>query len=223
MLIMRCWKFISYFSTLILCAGCYGYYHLNVSRPEAQHSPIKIDSNGVVSLNDVRLALRPSNRVEISYGAVVVGVKSDTSIEPNRKSAYYPGDLRRGPLDYFYVELMLETHLSDVKLLPDQIFLIKKNGERVAPASYLAPLEAYGKYNYGLDLCKPNLEKIRSLQGTILLPPNVQNCLAIRYNTSFIPPEEAFSIEVQGLTIDGVRVVVPKINFSFAEFDLAHN
>lgn len=215
-------KAVSFVGFLFFLSGCwYAVDRYYVSDAVIDSGELQIKRDGRLSLNGVFLIVRPANALH-AYSAE----------DEAYSYGYYEefGYGRTKTPDYFIFEILLQTGNADVILAPDKISL-KVDNQEINAASYFSLERRYSRSDMfvgslsAVKLCKSPGAKSWSGENPLKssdeipsnkrmkLERNTDYCFAIKFKVPPPNPRKNFSIDINGININGDEVQIPLIKY----------
>lgn len=215
----RIFRFFIGFVSLIFANGCVSVNEYFVSKPTVDSDGIHITQNGVIKLGRATIAIRPANAILNSSGGGIlfpfVHYKPD---EYTFNSLYYK-DGPSSSVDYFVLEIIISPANNHVVFVPRSVILRLQEGSEVIPVSYKKLSIQRGWYSvyypkYFVELChQQEGAKDNDSSLPVQLSGKSDICLAIKYKVTPPDPRMGFSIQINGLTLNGEKINMPIIKF----------
>lgn len=216
-------KAVSSVVLLISLSGCwYAVEHYYVSDVLVDSEELQIKRNGTLSLKDVQLVVRPANALHVY-----------SPTDEAYSYGYYEdfGYGRMKTPDYFIFEILVRSSNADVVIAPEKI-TIKLDNQEINAVSYFSLEQRYSGSDMfvgslrAVSLCKrpgakswsgenplKSLNEIPS-NRRMKLERNVDYCFAIKFKAPPPNPRTSFSIDINGININGDDVRIPMIKYT---------
>jgi hypothetical protein len=224
-------KVISSVIFVISLSSCwYAVDHYYISDVVVNSEALQIKRNGSLSLRGVRLVVRPAN-----------ALRTYSTTDEAYPYGYYEdfGYGRRETPDYFIFEILVRSGNADVVITPEKIILNVDN-QKINAASYFSLEQRYSDSDMfvgslrAVSLCKradakswsgedPLKSSNEILSNRILkLDRNTDYCFAIKFKTHPPNPRTSFSIDVDGININGDDIQIPTIKYMPGTYTFRH-
>jgi hypothetical protein len=208
---------------MFLLSGCwYAVDRYYVSDAVIDNGELQIERNGSLSLNGILLIARPANALHVyspTDEAYSYGYYEDS------------GYGRMKTPDYFIFEILLQTGNADVIIAPDKIAL-KVDSQEINAMSYFSLERRYSRLDMFVGsfsvvkLCKNPGAKSWSGENPLKssdeipsnkrmkLERNTDYCFAIKFKNPPPNPRTSFSIDINGININGDEIQIPTIKYT---------
>lgn len=214
---------------LSLCLNACGLsaHQYLVSSATSESSSFTVNKGGKLRLQGVVLVVKPVNSLLVATGSnYFIDFLDDMNPQDYKYTTSYYDDTHANTKGPFILEIIVSTSGHEISLSPMRIG-IEMAGKKIHPVSYyvLEPRYPGTGFLRVTDLCKrPGAEswnadnplksaKENSTAEPILLTQQNRYCFAIKYGLPPIDPRSVFSVEIEGLSIDGKAVAPPVIRY----------
>lgn len=205
--------FFLLFFILLGCTGVRGYY---LSKPIDLTQERLFVKNGVFSLPEIDLYIRPTNGVAFKSGVAIGFVNFyDPLLEEKEyrlDSVYYNYELLTQRPSFFYVELLVSTKESDVALDMSKVVLGVQSAQ-YHPVGYIGSMKVQSKWNYSRSLCQLDQRRQVESEKVVVLKKGEDHCLALRFDVAPPLPNSNFFVKIGGLRVNGAEIIMPKVSF----------
>lgn len=205
--------------SLMVTNGCVAVNEYFVSKPAVETNEIHITQSGVIKLSGAYIAIRPANSVlKTSSEGLLFPFVHYQPDEYTFNSSYY----KAGPLssvNYFILEIIVSAADSHLVFYPKSVILRTHEEREIFPVSYKKLTVQRGWYSvyypkYFVELCQQQEEEKNSdIDQPIQLSGKSDICLAIKYHVTPPDPRTGFSIQIDGLNLNGRKINIPIIKF----------
>lgn len=210
---------------LSLCLNaCLSATQYMVSSATSESSSTTVTQGGKLRLQGVVLVVKPANSLIVAGGSsFIFDFLEDLKPQDYRYTSIYYDNPLVNTKDSFILEIIVSTNDHEMSFTPMKMGL-EMAGKKIYPVSYyvLEPRYTGTGFLRVIDLCKRpgakswnadnalKSEKENSITESILLTKENRYCFAVKYDMPPIDPRTVFSVEIDGLNIDG-KAVAPAI------------
>lgn len=202
-------------------------YQYLVSSATSESSSFTVTQGGKLRLQGIVLVVKPVNSLVVAGGPSFIFdfLEGKYPHEYTYTSSYYD-DPYVDTKDSFILEILVSTNDHEMSFTPMKMG-VAMAGKNIYPVSYyvLEPRYTGTGFLRVTDLCKrPGVEswnadnplksaKENSTAEPILLTQQNRYCFAVKYGMPSIDPRSVFSVEIEGLSIDGKAIAPPIIHY----------
>ena len=199
-----------------------------VSSATSESSGTTVTQGGKLRLQGLVIVVKPANSLIVAGGShFIFDFLEDLEPQDYRYTSIYYDNPLANTKDSFILEILVSTNDHEMSITPMKMGL-DIAGKKIYPVSYyvLEPRYTGTGFLRVIDLCKrPGAEswnadnalksaKENSITEPILLTKQNRYCFAVKYGMPPIDPRSIFSVEIEGLSIDGKAVAPPVIRYA---------
>ncbi len=196
-----------------------------VSSATSESSSFTVTQGGKLKLQGIVLVVKPVNSLLVATGQnyILFDLLEDIQPQDYKYTTSYYDDTHANTKGPFILEIIVSTNDHEMNFAPMKVG-VEMAGKKIHPVSYyvLEPRYPGTGFLRVTDLCKrPGAEswnadnplksaEENSTAEPILLTQQNRYCFAIMYGMPPIDPRSVFSVEIEGLSIDG-KAVAPAV------------
>ncbi|MDO8705513.1 MAG: hypothetical protein Q7J84_11260 [Sulfuricaulis sp.] len=199
-----------------------------VSSATSESSSTSVTKDGKLRLQGLVIVVKPANSLIVAGGSSFIFdfLEEEKNLQAYTYTSLYYDDHYVNTKDSFILEILVSTNDYEMNLTPMKIS-VAMAGKETYPISYYVLEPRYSGTGSlpVFDLCKrPGAESWNSdnalktekeNRSAEPIPLTQQNryCFAVKYGMPPIDPRSVFSVEIEGLSIDGKAVAPPVIRY----------
>lgn len=213
---------------LSLClSACLSVAQYMVSSATSESSSFSVTRGGKLRLQGLVIVVKPANSLIVAGGSsFIFYFLEDKNPQDYTYTSSYYDDPYVNTKDSFILEILVSTDDHEMSFTPMKMG-VDLAGKKIYPVSYyvLEPRYTGTGFLRVTDLCKRpgakswnadnalKSEKENNITESVLLTKKNRYCFAVKYGMPPIDPRTVFSVEIEGLSIDGKAVAPPVIRY----------
>ena len=214
---------------LSLCLNaCLSATQYMVSSATNESSSFSVTQGGKLRLQGLVIVVKPANSLIVARGgSFIFDFLEDINPQDYTYSSSYYDDPYANTKNSFILEILVSTNDHEMSFTPMKMG-VDAAGKKIYPVSYyvLEPRYTGTGFLRVTDLCnRPGAkswnadnalktEKENRISKPIRLTQQNRYCFAVKYDMPPIDPRTVFSVEIEGLSIDGKAVAPPVIRYA---------